>query len=649
MEDSNENIQFQLKYAPKYYTRAIYQKSDLSDRRLLRKIRSMKLTKEVQLLNYLVKNEQDKIINVFQGQRKIITQTNLKDPKILRHYPCVSNSKLNTNSYQSWRTFFRSLEYEEVNIELSKLYPLNNTPLELKLNTYLQSRLWHHLAKLQKLSHLSVHLSNPLTHDMLNFLKKLSSSSSLLAYPSTLTVCLNYLNFADYGQIDFGNILKYVTHFHIFETSFNILEYTLSHSLELENLRALTIIKTTQLYQGDDHPINLRGLQGLKTLKNLQSLDISLSLSHHESLQSFLKFFSLPKSILSIKLIFYEADWSVLTSTVEDVNWKTNNLFLNLPICTHFYEQWQDLQDLSSLSLSFAESSAEWIPSVYFITPLLKRLSKLDRLYFGNWCNTESCKKALDLGYLWREIGDVKSSLKSLCIESHAITLRSLDADMSPHGTLLELGLCGIIIGDDHLNNLLRIVARRDDQTVLKSKLPSVELTHLLIDSDVSFDTLMKSLHNISKKVSMLLNLDVRRISSNCVVRSLCKAVADMSRKELLILTISNTKQVSQADLKEMTKELDAHKVFRQLVILSRGEKEIYSYNYRNRAKNNQERALDTQMICEDLQGGGSNEGHESSEEDWMEADQSSSFDSIDAFLFSDNDDDNFEEIDEDL
>ena len=483
---------------------------------------------------------------------------------------------------------------------------------------------------------------------MSNFLKKLSSLSSLLVRLSTLTICLNYLNFADYDQIDFGNILKHVTRFHIFETSFNILEYTLSRSLELENLCVLTIIKTTQLYPSDDHPINLQGLQGLKTLKNLQTLDISLSLSHHESLQSFLRFFSLPKSISSIKLIFYESAWNILSTTAEDVDWKTNNLFNDLPICAHFYEQWQDLQYLSSLSLSFAESSAEWIPSVYFITPLLKRLSKVDRLYFGNWCNTESCKKALDLGYLWREIGDVKSSLKSLCIESHAITLRSLDADISPHETLLELGLCGIIIGDDHLNNLLRIVARRGDQTALKPKPPSVEIVHLLVDSNDSFDILMKSLHKISRRVSMLLNLDVRRISPKCIMRSLCKAVAEIPRKELLVLKISNMKQMSQIDLKEMTKGLDVYKVFGQLVILSRGEKEVYSYNYKDRVKNNQERTLETQVAGEDLQGGVSSEEHQSSEEDWIEADQSSSFDSIDEFLFSDNDD-NYDDIDEDL
>ena len=297
----------------------------------------------------------------------------------------------------------------------------------------------------------------------------------------------------------------------MFETSFNMLEQTLSHSSELKNLRALTIIKTTQLYPGDDHPINLEGLQALKNLQSLQTIDISLNLNHHESLKSFLKFFTLPKSISAIKIIFYEAAWNSLDSRLQERDWKADNLFNNLPVCTRFYEEWQDLPSLTSLSLSFAETSAEWIPSVYFIIPLLKRLSHLDELYFGNWCNTESCKKALDLGYLWREIGDLKLTLKKLSIESHAITLRNLDANISPHGNLIELNLCGIVLGDGHLHNLLRLVVKGNNLAYPILQWPSVKIEHLLMDDDDSFSVLMESLRNINKRINILLDLDVRK------------------------------------------------------------------------------------------------------------------------------------------
>ena len=169
-------------------------RSQTLDQRLLRKIKSIKFTKDIQLLDHFTTNQRGKIINVFQHQRKNVIQTNLKDSKILRHYPQISKAVLNTSSYQSWRTFLYSLEYHEVTIELVKLYSQNNVPLESKLKRYLHSRLWHHLDQLQHLNQLTISLSNTLTLDMIDHLKKLSTSSSLLDRLSTLTVCLNHLD-----------------------------------------------------------------------------------------------------------------------------------------------------------------------------------------------------------------------------------------------------------------------------------------------------------------------------------------------------------------------------------------------------------------------------------------------------------------------
>ena len=42
---------------------------------------------------------------------------------------------------------------------------------------------------------------------------------------------------------------------------------------------------------------------------------------------------------------------------------------------------------------------------------------------------------------------------------------------------------------------------------------------------------------------------------------------------------------MNQTNLREMTKELDAHRVFGQLIILGRREKEIYSYGHENIVK----------------------------------------------------------------
>ena len=80
-----------------------------------------------------------------------------------------------------------------------------------------------------------------------------------------------------------------------------------------------------------------------------------------------------------------------------------------------------------------------------------------------------------------------------------------------------------------------------------------------------------------------------------------------------------------------MAKKLDEHKVFKNLIILDRIEREMYSYDYNLHVENE-----------------GLGIGGELSEEDWTEMDESSSsFDSADAFLFSENDEDDIENIDD--
>ena len=92
MQDLDNNIEAQLKYSPKYCTKVIYQKSDLLNHKLLLKIKSVKLIKEIQMPDYSTPNIRNRVKNTFQAQRKTMRQTNITDPKILEYFTHTSSS-----------------------------------------------------------------------------------------------------------------------------------------------------------------------------------------------------------------------------------------------------------------------------------------------------------------------------------------------------------------------------------------------------------------------------------------------------------------------------------------------------------------------------------------------------------------------------
>ena len=655
MDESNNHIQYQLKYFPKYYTEVIYKTSDLYNAKLLHRVKTTKVIRVFKMLDTVSARTKDRVKRILQPHRRNISHTNIQNPAILISLPYLSEFMLNTMNYHSWRAFYHSLKYKKLNIDFIESYShKNHDSRQLKAMNYLRYYFWRHLKTLHHLKDLTLHFCNTISQIMLHFLIRLNASSPLLQNLESLTLFINHLNSTELSSISLENVLQYTTAFKVFEASFKTLEHMLNQSHCFKNLSTVIIIKTTQLYPQDTHPVNLSGLQALQSLQNLQKMELSLNLSHPQSLLSFLGHFCLPKSAISIKLILYEIAWDTLCPDFIHTDWKTGKTFTQLESCVQFYDQWREAVHLTDLSLCFAEAEADSIPSLYFILPILQGLTSLSTLYYSNWCNTKSNKKALDFGHFWNEMGNARETIRKLYIESYAITLRSLESDISQVRNLTELGLCGVVLGDGYLKNLVSLLSKEHLSTFMEHSAPLIEIERLVIDDDKSFVDFSESLRHISKRMRLLLHVDVRNVSLICFMQSLTEVVQSMPVKKLLRLTFRNTRPLSHKDLKELSNILWNHKVFGNLVILSRFESEMFSYERRSSsrvsgvlAEEGSVESIHSRRNYDHYNSDGDNDGEEEmgSEEDSEDIDEDG-FDLSDPFLSSEED---IDDIDEEL
>jgi len=196
---------------------------------------------------------------------------------------------------------------------------------------------------------------------------------------------------------------------------------------------------------------------------------------------------------------------------------------------------------LENLSLCFSEQEINKSPSLYFITPMMKRLSTLKELYYANWSNNiwENKKKTIDFDYLWQSLKHLKPSLRTLYLENPAISLRNFAEIPANEGgyNLEKLGFCGVVVGDKQISHLKGLFDKGLREASIKG---DVEIERLMVENQETLERLLGDLVQIHKMVDFSINIDVRNIKAETLVDMICGSVPRFQKDNLIRLSFCN-------------------------------------------------------------------------------------------------------------
>ena len=544
MDEEWDNRVLLLKYQPKFYRKVQFSHSDWNDKKLCCKFRRIKVIQSLENLTPHY-NPTSLILSAFKSQRHQLKKLALSSPIIFQHFPHVSNYTLSLKDPKSWKIFLKQIHIKNLGVIRPSTDSTLNPRRNLKPVKGFQWRFWSHFEKLRDLKSLDIRLYHKFDTELYDFFVKLNSQRTVLESLSSFSLFLNYLNAPLQDDLGFINIYKNLTSLRIHELSYSSLEKFLKGLGNCQRLSYLNLLKTFRHAQEEQDTGDLTFLGQLSGLRSLETIDMAFNLNSQALLSHFLEHFSLPKKILSLKISLYETDWN---------NSEDNNLFENLQDFNQFYSQWNDLENLESLSLCFYETGSLYTPTLYFISPILKRQRTLKSFYYANWCNALSEKiKPLDFSYLWQSISHLKGTIKKISVESFAISLRKFSRNLAQDDFQLhELSLCGFVFGDINLKNCINL---------FKSAAPTVgmlalDIEHLVIDDENSFTEVLNTLRNASYKLQTFLNLDVRKLNGSDFVRIACKLIPLIPHKSPINLKFSQIPQLAPQDNKEFKRML---------------------------------------------------------------------------------------------
>lgn len=563
MDELYENTQFLLKYLPKYYTKVEFQASELQDGRVRSKAKRIKIIKSLNIKDYSNRTK-TRILNIFQTHKHTIKSINLSDPTLLPFFPQLSKYTLNAKSFLSWKGFKHLTEINVLTLEFSTILWRSLGHQSHRALRHFEWNFWNHLTMLKNLKHFHLQIYNKFDDQVHNFMNRLNRQTLFLISLKTLTLFLNSLEMNVPNEFSFINIFKQMTALKIHEAAFQTLQCVLKYIDTFQNIRSLSIFKTVKGVDEDEGMVNLEFLQYLQNLPMLKTLDMAWNFSMESCLNHFLKFFTLPKNIRSIKLNFCETRWDTIIPAIKGLDMKKDNPFGNHELCCNFYKNWEQLVQLESLSLCFAEVGNCSLPSLYFIIPLLEGLSKLEMLYYASWYSMETGKKkALDFNFFWQTIQHLKPTLKKVYIESFAISLRNLSTNgESVFSNLEELGLCGYVLGDNHVKDLFKLFRGRSVQI---SKKFLLEIERLVIDNQDSFIHFLDSLLFAPKSLNLAVNVDSRNIPPNDFIDHVCSKIPLIQKKGLIQLNFSNVAQLNPDQMEALQQLINENQMFQEL------------------------------------------------------------------------------------
>ena len=578
MDYSYENMQFLLKYFPKYYTKTEYGLHELQDPKVFHRTKCVKYIRSVNIRGYSPTHK-NYILKAFKGHKSHVTSFTGADKSILARFPRVSNFYINTQELSSWRLLLRFLKINKLTLEFSGNY-------QYKTMKHFHERFWGHLKRLKDLEILSIKITNEHEQELDSFLAKLNSLEDFLRSLKRFEVELKHFVIPKPFTFSFPNIFSNITSLKINEicsvSSKNILENIPSFN----NLLDLQILNTTPTQQDQQNSIDYTFLKDLVSLKNLKSLEVSVTLNSFQHMKNFLENFSLPHSLISVKVSFLEISWTVLLSTLKQDAIIGENAFNSIDFCKKFYSQWENLPNLSSLNLCFTETDENSLTNLCFIEPIFQKLRNLHTLSYSNKPSLQKVKKKpINFHYFYHSISHLFPVLQKLKVDSYAISIRSFCiSETMTKPNLSELNLSGFVLGDTKLTELFKLIQR--DNKALSSLIidpnyqaqKSVEIDKILIENEDSFLTLLENFQYIPKYANITLNVDVRKIPSEKFISSLSGLVPQMKTKQLAKITFSNLSAVNAANFDVLCKILVENPKFQNLIILDKSDNELFNY-----------------------------------------------------------------------
>ena len=535
-----DNIQFLLKYAPKYYTKAGFDNSELQDGRVVMKTKRIKMVKTLAVRG-AQKTQRNKVLNAFKTQKNNITTLTLPDPSVLCSFPRVTRFELNTNLLNGWRNFSKLTHLRTLTITLTR-----STPHLMK---YLERHFWACLPKLRNLEHLNLLIYNVFNAQTHHFLEKIDSCIPLLASLKTLSIFLNHVEIDQPFSFNYNNIRQTTTTLVVYETSFSTIQHVLSQINSFQGIESLSITKSFYI-PGEDEglvPTNFEYLGQLGNLTRLKILEISVNLSTTNNLRNFLNSFKLPKSVTNLKLNFYDACWSNLSSDPQTLDPNPGYPFDQGEAYEEFLANWEGLENLTSLSLCFIENEDENLLSFDLLAAILQRLVKLTTLFYATWSNNDMKKKRpLDLYDLIQATSHLKPYLKRVIVKASAISLRSFPPNSGRILELEELLISGFVLGDVQVSSLTSLLKAKPTE---KDERSAIEIDRLVIDKKESFEELLETLTHVSRHVKVLINVDCRKIDAETFIESVCHFVPITQKKMAVKLKFCNVTKLGSQEM----------------------------------------------------------------------------------------------------
>jgi len=559
-----------LKHHPKYCHKLHFTSSNIQTRKVFTKIRAIKVIKSLDVPCY-EPEMRPLLLSALKSQRNCLKKLSMKDPALVKYYPRIETYLLCSKGLHSWRVFLQLIHLKILTLECPYIKDPKGSHIGKELGRVkgFYWRFWQHFERLKVLGDFHVSLYNKIDSDLLGFLKKLNVMEEKLNSLRSFSLFLSHIDVASDVDLNFENIYQHLTSFRIHESSFMVIQKFLRNVRHFQKLESLNILKNLSYPEDDKDPADFGFIKHFSQLNRIKTMDILINFGSSTNLLNFLEHFSIPEPIVSLKLSFYEADWSALLSSDQLENLKTHNVFENHPLCLNFYNKWQNLKNLESLSFCFCESNSNDTPSLYFITPILKRLTALESFYFANWLNNFSHTpttlnsekiKALNLYYLWKALAHLKTTLKKLYIDSSAISLRKFPSKFELEDQeklcLKELGLCGLVLGDLCLEALSKTLVKNEED----SSPSRIEMESILIDNKESMMKVMDIIANISKKMRVSVSLDVRNIGQSDFMEMVMKDFVRLTSKSHITIDFHKIPELSDSELKDFKRILHEYR-----------------------------------------------------------------------------------------
>jgi len=555
------DLQILLKYAPKYYNKIYYEVSEFQRYPIFYKNKAIKILRAV---NVRSSNPTAKaiVIEALKNKKKCLKSLEGLDQTLISKFPFCNTFTLDIYNLQSWRSFVRSTDFQTLRINFKQQIspPKIGSMQTLTIVKYANYRFWRHLIKLKKIRHLQIDVFKKFDSIFYDFLTQLSSKKTSLSALKTCSLGLYCITDQPIQPISNFDVCKYLTTIKIKEPSFQTLDQVLGNLKTFSGLREFQLLKNTKIHQETNQPMEMKLLKGLTALLALEKLELAINFYSGDCFFNFLENFTLPNSIIAIKLKLIGVDCKYVMASLKakDSNLEQLGSLFDNNLCRRFYQQWENLEHLKLLSIQLIQDE-EINPhfGLDFTVPLLRKLKKLTSFEYVNRCNIDTV--IIAFGFLWQPLSQL--TLRSLYIETSPTSFVGFSPENS---SLTHLKFSGITCGDSDLKNLF-ILFNKD------CKRSQLIIKNLLVTNDETFVKLCQDLCEAPRNLQISININVQKISSGQIfVQVITDMISKLSNHNFSQLKFFNLQGISRDLLKDLKAVLQDYELTDKIIITNR-------------------------------------------------------------------------------